>query len=97
MINLKITGSIFISVFELLTRGLHIEGHNEAHYGQNSQVHDAGDAEEEPSQAVIYTGNISPEPVVAPGRGYTQGIHGNSCSQVCHCQIHAKQLQRLHF
>lgn len=71
----------------ILTRRLQIEGHNEAHYGQDSEVHDAGHTKEESCQAVINTGNISPNPVVVPGRSHSQGVHGDSCSQVCHCQI----------
>lgn len=71
-----------LSVFqspEILTGRLQIEGHNEAHYGQDSQVHDAGHAKEESCQAVINTGNISPEPAVAPSRGHSQRVHGDSC------------------
>lgn len=89
----------FLSLLELglLTRRLQIDGHDEAHYGQDHQVHDAGDAEEEPYQAVIHTGDISPEPAVAPGGGHGQRVHGHGRSQVRHRQVHAQQLRRLHF
>lgn len=95
----KMQGPCFLSLFELwlLTRRLQIEGHDEAHYGQDHQVHDAGHAEEEPYQAVIYTGDIPPEPAVAPGGGHSQRVHGYSRPQVRHRQVHAQQLRRPHF
>lgn len=75
---------------------MQIEGHFEAHYGQDSQVHDAGDTKEEPYQSIIYTGSVSTDPAVAPSRGHRQRVHRNRCSQVCHCQIHTQQLWGLH-
>ena len=82
--------------FELLTGRRQTAGDNEAHDGHDGQVHDAGGAKEESCQGVIITGDISPDPVVAPGGGHGKGIHGDSSSQVGHRQIHAQQLRRLH-
>lgn len=82
--------------FQALTWRLQIERDCEAHYGQDSQVHDAGDTKEEPYQSIIYTGSISPNPAVAPSRGHRQRVHCNRRSQVSHSQIHTKQLWGLH-
>lgn len=75
---------------------MQIEGHNEAHYGQDGEVHDTGNAEEEARQTVVDAGNVSAEPVVAPGRGHGQGIHGDGRAEIRHRQVHAEQLRRLH-
>lgn len=80
----------------VLTWRMQMEGHFEAHYGQDSQVHDAGDTKKEPYQSIIYTGGISTDPSVAPSRGHGQRVHRNCCSQVCHRQIHTQQLWGLH-
>lgn len=64
------TKNVHLITFQALTWRLQIERDCEAHYGQDSQVHDAGDTKEEPYQSIVYTGSISPNPAVAPGRGH---------------------------
>lgn len=77
----------------ILTGGVQIERHDEPHDGENRQVHDAGDAEEEARQAVVYAGGVSSEPAVAPGGRHGERVHGDGCSQVCYRQIHTQQLR----
>lgn len=81
---------------DLLTWRLQIEGDDEAHDGQEGQVHDAGHSKEEARQAVQDAGGVAADPVVAPGGGHGQRVHGDGRPQVGHRQVDAEQLGRLH-
>lgn len=95
---MRVSFFFFLLLFLLLvlTWRLQIEGDDEAHDGQEGQVHDAGHPEEEARQAVQDAGCVATDPVVVPGGGHGQRVHGDGRPQVGHRQVDAQQLGRLH-
>ena len=87
---------LLLHMLYILTGRLEAEGDDETHHSHHGHGHYAGRAKEEAYQAVVDACGVSSQPVVVPGRGHSQRVHGDSSSQVGHCQVDTQQLRGLH-